>query len=102
MNLLGLNPNYNPPAPLPSNLQQSLSLGSTIYVYGWAAGVAYQQGQEIGLVSGAGLLCQSATSFNLVQTTTATFNLGTCEDVVRTLTNQLYQQSLSTSPVLGY
>lgn len=97
--LLGLNTPYLPPVP-PTTLEDALSLGATVYVYGFANGMTYQQNQEENLTAAWGSLCASATSFALIQTTTATFSAATCRDVADTILNQLFEQSLSTPTVI--
>jgi len=93
LTLLGVNPNYNPP---PTTLEQSLSLGATVYVYGFVDGMTYQQHVEEKSVGFEGSLCSAATNFNLVNTTTATFDTNTCLDMISTIEDQLYEMSLST------
>jgi hypothetical protein len=99
INLFGPNPLFNP---LPTTLQQALSLGSTVYAYGWASGVNYQQTQEESFIGAMGNLCGSATNYNLTQTNSSTFDNATCQDVIGTIENQLFEESLSTVPVLGF
>lgn len=94
--LYGPNANYNAPEPPPSNLEEALSLGATVYIYGFANGMTYQQTQEIGTVGFLGNLCGAATNYDLVETSTKTFDRNTCQDVVATIENQLFELSLST------
>jgi hypothetical protein len=92
-------PNPNAPG-IPTTLDQALALGATVYVYGFANGMSYQQKAEIGCVSMIDNLCSSATNFSLSQTSTATFNMPTCRDVAGTILLQLYQMSLSTPTII--
>lgn len=99
LKLFARNPAYNPPPPPvvpPTTLEAALALGATVYVYGFANGMTYQNEVAEGLVGRLGNLCQSATYFNLIETSTKTFNLGTCHDVVATIENQFFSLSLST------
>jgi hypothetical protein len=86
--LYGFNPNYQaPPAP-PSTLQTALSLGATVYVYGFGDGMSYNQKVAQNLVGYLGMLCGSATNYQLVQTSSTTFDRSTCQDVVGTIIGQ--------------
>jgi hypothetical protein len=91
--LYGQNPDYNPP---PTTLEDALSLGATVYVYGFANGMTYQQTQIESMTVMMGSLCASATDFNLVNTSTMTFDTNTCFDVISTIEDSLYELSLST------
>lgn len=93
LNLYGLNPSFNAP---PTTLQDALSLGSTVYVYGFANGMTYQNKVSENLTSGMIELCGNATNFNLIQATTATFNLATCQDVLSNLIDEFFNIDLST------
>lgn len=94
--LFGLNPAYNAPEAPPSNLEQALSLGATVYVYGFANGMTYQENVVQSMVGTLSNLCESATSFMLVQTSSNTFDRSTCQDTLGTLLDQLFTLSLST------
>lgn len=98
LKLFGLNPAYK--ASVPLTFEQSLSLGATVYVYGFANGMTYQQQVEEGSIGTLGNLCDSATAFMLLQTTPASFDRSTCQDVIATIMNQLFQMSLSTPAVI--
>lgn len=98
--LYGLNPNYQAPTPPPTNLQEALLLGATVYVYGFANGMQYQQTMEEGLVQGYAVLCSMPSQFNLNATTANTFDLATCEDTLGTINRSLFEQSLSTPTVI--
>lgn len=98
--LLGQNPNYNPPTPAPTTLEAALSLGATVYVYGFANGMTYQNGVDEGLAITLSNLCSSATNFTLVNTTTATFDTNTCLDAIQNVLDQLFNVDLSTPTVL--
>lgn len=98
--LYGPNPAYQAPAPPPTTLEQALSLGSSVYVYGFANGMTYERGKTEGTIGAYGNLCGSATSFMLTQASTTTFNRSTCEDTLATIENFLFQLSLSTPPVI--
>ena len=63
---------------------------------GFANGMVYQNEVSVGTAVRLNSLCDSATSFMLVQTSTATFDRGTCEDVLTNIINEFYQLDLST------
>lgn len=98
----GFNPNWNPPPTNADLLKYIVTVSSYSYPYGWAGGVSYQQTVEEGLVGSYGNLCDTATSFMLIQMTAPNWSKGTCEDVISTILNQLFQMSLSTYPVAGF
>jgi hypothetical protein len=100
MQLLGNNTNYNPAPTMMDLLNDLVAVDTYTFVYGFADGMVYQQTSETNLVSGLESLCGSATSYNLVQTSTKTFDLGTCEDVTGTIIEQLYNMSTSTPTVI--
>lgn len=100
--IFGMNPNFNPPVTNAMLLSALVTVDTYTYVYGWAGGVSYQQTVEEGLVGSYGNLCNTATSFMLIQMTSPTWSKGTCEDVISTILNQLFQMSLSTYPVAGF
>jgi hypothetical protein len=70
------------------------------FVPGFADGMNYQQQMEEGLVGSYGNVCSSSTHFDLVQTTTKTFDQFTCMDVISTIVNGLFEQSLSTPTII--
>jgi len=94
--LIGLNPNYNPPITNVQLLSSLPSAATTNYVPGFADGMTYQQQVIEGLVGTLGNLCSSPTDYMLIQTGIGTFNTPTCQDVTTTIINQLFQLSLST------
>lgn len=98
--LYGPNPAYQAPPPPPTTLEQALSLGSSVYVYGFANGMTYERSKTEGTIGAYGNLCGSATNFMLTQASTTTFNRFTCEDTLATIENFLFQLSLSTPPVI--
>lgn len=100
--IFGLNPNFNPPVTNAMLLNALVTVDTYTYVYGWAGGVSYQQTIEEGVIGNYGNLCDTATSFMLIQATTSTWSTGSCQDVIATILNQLFQLSLSTFPVAGF
>lgn len=105
ISLLGLNPTYNPLITNAQLLEQInldtqyiATVDSYTYVYGYAQGMTDQQTTEEGFVGSLGNLCGSPTNYALIQTTTGTFSQATCQDVVATIENQLFDLSLSTPP----
>lgn len=98
--LFGLNPLYQAPSPPPTTLQDALSLGATVYVYGFANGMTYQQQVSQGIVGNFGNLCAYPTSFMLAETNSGNFDKGTCLDTITTIMNAFFNLSVSTPTVL--
>ena len=96
----GLNPSFNPAPTNVELLQDIVTVDSTTYLYGFADGQNYQQTQEESLVGALGNLCAYATNYNLVNTTSATFNASTCADVIGTVESCLFKESDSTPTVI--
>jgi hypothetical protein len=97
--IYGKNPNYNaPPAP-PSTLQDSLSLGATVYVFGYADGRDNERCQDLSYISGYLVNCSSPSYF---QASTATFvwSSATCNTALGFVSNFIYNQSYSTPTVI--
>ena len=88
------------PAQIDTDVNNIVAVTTATGVYMFGSGMTYQQQQEEGLIGAMGQLCGSPTDYNLVQTTPSTFNPNTCEDVVGTLENQLFNESLSTPTVI--
>lgn len=95
LKLKGLNPNYNAPPPPPSTLEQALSLGATVYTYGFRDGLGYQQGVDIGIVQGFEVKCTTPIGFS-----TATWDTDTCYAITGAINSTLYQLSLSTPTLI--
>lgn len=94
--LFGPNPSYNAPEPPPSNLEQALSLGATVYVYGFANGMRYQQNSDNNLVESFDVKCSSVP----IGFSTATWSTGTCHAVAEAIDSAVFQESLSTPTVI--
>lgn len=101
------NPKYDPPVTQIQLLQEIDQMGayeamvdSNTYIFGFADGMTYQQTSEEAVVGHFGNLCNSPTSYNLIQTGTSTFDPATCADVIGTIDAQLFAMSLSTPPVI--
>lgn len=92
LKLLGLNPSFNAP---PTTLEQALSLGSTLYVYGFASGMNYQQHVHNNLVETYEVNCSTP-----IGSSTSTWDIGTCQAVTGAIDNAIFQESLSTPTVL--
>lgn len=99
INLFGANPSYNPP---PTTIQQALSLGATVYLYGWVDGQHYERVHDIGIVGAYAVNCSSPTVFTLHQTSTSTFDTATCQDALGMAYQIIYQQEFSTPTVVNY
>jgi hypothetical protein len=94
--LLGVNPNYNPLVTNQQMLDATVLMSTTNFVYGFADGMTYQQKVQEGSVGFLGNLCATATYFNLIQTSSKTFDRSTCQDVITTIEDALFELSLST------
>ena len=81
MELLGPNPNYNPQTPAPTTLEAALSLGATVYVYGFANGESNQQNIDIQMLNGFMASCSTDTL---------------CQQVISSATATIYNLDLST------
>lgn len=102
MTLFGVNPNFNAPASYAQMQNYVATVDSYTYFYGWAAGESYQTNSEEGFVGAMSNLCGSATNFALIQTSSKTFDKATCCDTLGTMLNQLFLESSSTVPVVGF
>lgn len=105
--LNGLNPNYNPPLTSTQLLQQidldaqyMADVDSYTYVDGWADGESYNQYQNAGIAQYFEVNCSTPSFFNLVQTSTTTFDRSTCQDAMATVSASIYQELLSTPTVV--
>ena len=106
----GLNPNYNPPIvitgadllkQLDLDTQYLATVDSYTYVYGFADGMDYQNNVDENVAANFAVNCSTPTAFQLLQTSTATFDRSTCQDVLSSVLDTLYELDLSTPPVLG-
>ena len=93
--LYGPNPTYQAPAPPPTTLEQALSLGATVYVYGFADGQAYERKHDLDTVGHYDFNCSSPTFFGLV-----TIDTTTCFTIMGQLANDIYTQNFSTPTVI--
>lgn len=91
LKLFGPNPSYNPP---PTTLEQALSLGSTVYAYGFAAGQNYDQKVQVNLVNSFSLNCSTPMA------NVPSWDPATCQAITGAIINDLYQESLSTPTVI--
>lgn len=104
----GINPSYqcggtvtvNVPCQLDMDVNNMVAVSTYTGTYMFGSGMVYQQDQQESFVAGMGTLCGSATSYNLIRTTTTTFNTATCQDVTGTILNELYNEQLSTPTVI--
>lgn len=102
MTLLGPNLAYSPPVTATQMLNAVVQTSTYNYVYGFGGGMIYQNGVDSNLAASYGINCSTPTAFTLTQTSTATFDPATCNDVVGSILQALYQVSLSTPPVLPF
>lgn len=104
--LLGPNPAYNPPVTDADLLQALVTIDSYTYVYGWADGMRYERGHDLGYFTApAGQIgmpnggffvnCSSAPYFNV-----PAIDSTTCQGVLATVYNFIYQQNFSTPTVV--
>lgn len=107
--LIGPNPAYNPP---PTTLEQALSLGATVYLYGWGNGIDYQRWHTLGhfnnmLVRNQDYMVNcstmSAPFWNGLQVSTMTnqvvsIDSTTCSVILSAIYNDTYQEFFSTPP----
>lgn len=94
--LFAPNPNYLPPPTTGDLLDVISSMTANSYVYGFASGIENERWRDLGLIGSFDVNCSSPTAFNLVQSSTKTFDLGTCIDSLSTASNSIYQQEFST------
>lgn len=85
--LYGPNPAYKAPS---LTLEQALSLGSTIYVYGFGDGQSYNQHVERNLVESFSLNCSTPLP------NVSAWDSETCHAVIGAIDAAIYEQSLST------
>lgn len=102
LKLFGPNPMFNPPPTNKDLLDAVVTVDSYTYVYGWAAGGSYFLSQQEGAIGALGNLCDSATNYHLIQTSTGTFDRSTCQDVITTIENNLFNVIITTTPVPGF
>lgn len=88
----GFNPSYQPP---PTTLEQALSLGATVFIYGWRDGAGYQQHVSQNLVESFEVNCSTPIGFS-----TKTWDNNTCLAVTIAINKALYDLSLSTPPII--
>lgn len=94
MKIYGPNPNYQaPPAP-PSTLEEALSLGSTVYVYGFVDGQTYNQGVSHNIVESFEVDCSTPMP------NVPNWDETTCEAVTGAIDDAIFQESLSTPTVI--
>ena len=85
--LIGPNPAYNPPSLPPTTLQDALSLGATVYAYGWVNGQAYERYDNMRILDGHGISCSTDTL---------------CASVVTAAINDIYTKNYSTPTAVPY
>lgn len=84
------------PCQLDLDIVNMVSISSQTGYYMFGSGEAYQNKVVEGITVGQGNLCGSATSFNLIQSSTKTFDKATCMDTINTLLIQFFELNLST------
>ena len=108
LTLYGSNPNYvlpgqvlpSAPCQLDKDVALMVGISSFTYPYGWAAGMYYERCQDLGILSNYFVNCSTATVFQHVMGSTATWDLGTCEDALYNVNEAIFERNLSTPVVL--
>lgn len=95
------NKNYNPPVTNADLLKAVVTVDSFTYVYGFVAGMEYQNRVDVDRAGYFEINCSSVPLFNLMNTSTSTFNIDTCKDVTATILNDYYTFRLSTPTYIG-
>lgn len=98
LTILGVNPSYSPSL----TAQQVLNtFAENDFIFGFQDGMVYQQTMEENMIAGRyGVSCSTPTAFNLVRTSSQNFDANTCNDVISTVLDSLFEQSLSTPTVI--
>lgn len=91
--VFGPNPDYQAPAAPPTTLEQALSLGSTVYYYGYDAGAEYEELTDRGIVLNYQLNCSTPMA------SVPTYDVATCEAVAGAIDAAIFQQYNSTVTV---
>lgn len=102
INLTGINPAFNPSVTNLQLLNSIVQISTYNYVYGFGGGMIYQNKVDSDITTNYALTCSTPSAFNLTQTSTSTFDMATCEDVLDSVLNALFQVNLSTPPVLPF
>lgn len=91
LKLIGLNPNFNPP---PTTLEQALSLGATVYLYGYRDGAGYEEHVDHGIAQGFALDCSTPIP------NVTTWDPITCAATSVAISNEIFKQYSSTVAVV--
>lgn len=67
-----------------------------VYVYGYVAGISYERATDISIASDFGWFCSTPTAFDFRGSSSATWDVNTCQVTVNSIRNGLYQQNFST------
>lgn len=94
LKLFGSNPNYNAPPTPPTTLKQALSLGSTVYLYGYRDGAGYEEHVDNGIAQGFSINCSTPMP------NVPTWDAVTCAAVSTEIANEIFNQYASTVPVV--
>lgn len=111
--LFAVNPKYVPPPPpvppkvvtfdtttFQNDLQDMINNSSMTYLNGWADGEVNERQVDLNALGMYDLNCDSPTFFTTVQSSTKTFDLGTCEDALGNVSSFIYTQNFSTPTVI--
>jgi hypothetical protein len=98
--LYGTNPSYNPQPTNMDLLNAIVTVDSWTYVAGWANGESYQQFTDGNIIDSYLVNCSTPTLFLLNQTSSTTFDPATCQDVLSTISDIIFNESASTPTVV--
>lgn len=105
LNITGPNPNYQPPAP-PDNLTAQevlnalVALSTATYPYGWADGIEYGRGVDLGRLSHYIVNCGTPTVFGA---TSANWNQGVCTSALMSASQDIYDLRFDSPTIVpGY
>lgn len=99
LTITGINPAYNPPPSYQTLLNSLVTVDSYTYVYGWAAGVSYQQYRDWTSADAYTVVCSSPSLFSQYGST-VNWDAGTCQTTANTIAQFIFQQHLSSPTVV--
>jgi hypothetical protein len=96
LTLHGTNPAYNPAPTNQQLLQAVVDVNTNTYFFGWLDGQRYERFTDLNQIEQFAVNCSTPGSFNLVQSSTPTWMVATCDDALWTAHDAIYQQEFST------
>jgi hypothetical protein len=88
------------PCQLDLDISAIIAVSTVNYVYGWANGQQYERNHDLSVIGNYVLNCSSVPYFHHISGSSATWDLGTCDDSLGTISNTIYQQNFSSPTVL--